>query len=216
MQIQAAFTPPALLPGFFIVLGNLIPLLGVLIWKWDVFSLMFLYWIENIVIGALTILSLLVLGLRDGVTGFMGALFMGTFFTLHYGMFCMAHGLFVLALFHPDGADNLDTGGLFAPIDFILATGLWEGFLWGFAGILLVQLVQIIQKWPDMKDKDFGAVMMSPYARIVILHMTLIFGGFVIMALDQPAGALLILIALKTAFDLGLAHIGRKAKEEPA
>ena len=46
--------------------------------------------------------------------------------------------------------------------------------------------------------------MMSAYGRVIVLHLTILFGGFVIAFLGAPIGALLILVGLKTAFDLGL------------
>lgn len=36
-----------------LILPNLGPVTGVLIFKWDVFTLLFLYWLENVVIGIL-------------------------------------------------------------------------------------------------------------------------------------------------------------------
>jgi hypothetical protein len=44
----------------------------------------------------------------------------------------------------------------------------------------------------------------APYARVVVLHVTIIFGAFVVAFLGSPIGALLVLVVLKAAFDLGL------------
>jgi hypothetical protein len=49
-----------------------------------------------------------------------------------------------------------------------------------------------------------AAVMMQPYGRLVILHVTIIVGAFVSIFLGTPLGSLLVLIVLKTALDLGL------------
>ena len=38
---------------------NLIPVIGVLFWGWSAFALIFLYWLENLVVGVRTLLSML-------------------------------------------------------------------------------------------------------------------------------------------------------------
>jgi hypothetical protein len=44
----------------------------------------------------------------------------------------------------------------------------------------------------------------APYGRVVVLHLTILFGAFAIAILGAPQFALLLLVGLKTAFDLGL------------
>lgn len=192
--------------------GNAVPLLGVLLWQWNVFELMVLYWIENIVIGFVTLLAMVLISAREGITGLIGGLFMGAFFTVHYGMFCMGHGVFVLALFYEGETNGIDMTGLFALITFLREMDLWPGFYWALAGIIIVQLVQLAHNWSTLAGNELGRVMMSPYGRIIILHITLIFGGMLVMALDEPAAALALLIVLKTGFDLGLLTFGKKRK----
>jgi hypothetical protein len=43
--------------------------------------------------------------------------------------------------------------------------------------------------------------MTAPYNRIIVMHLTLLFGGWVIMLIGMPSAALVILIALKTLVD---------------
>ncbi len=44
--------------------------------------------------------------------------------------------------------------------------------------------------------------MQQPYGRIVGLHLSILFGGFLMMALHSPMWGLLLLVALKIALDL--------------
>jgi hypothetical protein len=37
-----------------LILGNLVPLVGVLAWGWDAAALVIFYWSENLVVGAIT------------------------------------------------------------------------------------------------------------------------------------------------------------------
>jgi len=42
----------------------------------------------------------------------------------------------------------------------------------------------------------------QPYGRVVVLHMTVLFGGWIVMTLGSPLAALVLLVVLKTAADL--------------
>jgi hypothetical protein len=44
--------------------------------------------------------------------------------------------------------------------------------------------------------------MQQPYGRIVVLHLSILFGGFLMMALHSPVWGLLLLVGLKVALDL--------------
>ena len=48
------------LPAVMLVAANLLPLIGVLAWGWQVFDVVVLYWFENVVIGVINILKMLV------------------------------------------------------------------------------------------------------------------------------------------------------------
>ena len=54
--------------------------------------------------------------------------------------------------------------------------------------------------------------MTAPYNRIMVMHLTLIFGGWIILLIGMPIGALVVLVLLKTAVDLQ-AH--RKEHQSP-
>ena len=54
-------------------------------------------------------------------------------------------------------------------------------------------------------------LMAAPYARVVVLHLTIIIGAFVSVFLGSPVGALIVLVLLKTGLDLALhrrEHVG--------
>ena len=43
---------------------------------------------------------------------------------------------------------------------------------------------------------------LAPYGRLVILHLTIIFGAFVSLVIGSPVGAVVVLVLLKTTVDL--------------
>ena len=52
---------------------------------------------------------------------------------------------------------------------------------------------------------------MQPYQRVILLHVTVLAGGFVVMLLGQPLLALVLLVLLKTAVDVQ-AHVAEHLK----
>jgi hypothetical protein len=42
-----------------LLLANLVPVFGVLFFHWEVFPLMFLFWSENVIVGAFNVLKML-------------------------------------------------------------------------------------------------------------------------------------------------------------
>ena len=57
--------------------------------------------------------------------------------------------------------------------------------------------------------------MQAPYGRIVVLHLTILFGGGATMILGEPLVALILLIVLKTVIDVR-AHIKSHRKWQPS
>jgi len=57
--------------------------------------------------------------------------------------------------------------------------------------------------------------MFAPYGRLLILHLTILFGAFVSLAIGSPVGAIVVLVLVKTAIDLGL-HVREHAATRDA
>jgi hypothetical protein len=181
---------------------NLIPILGVLFWGWSAFALIFLYWAENVALGMRT------LGMMAGAAFLVEpkqpAVFfgLGSFFSIHYGIFCFVHGVFVLATFGESvltGVDIYDLAG--ATRVLIEAYPNMAYGLISIAGWQLLMLVLFFMRG-EARRSEVNALMFSPYPRIVILHITIIVGGAMVIALGQPVVGLLLLTLIKTAFDI--------------
>lgn len=182
---------------------NLIPIAGVLFWGWSAFALIFLYWMENVVIGVRTLLSMLISGVvgKGGVGGLPGALFICLFFTVHYGIFCFGHGSFVVGMFGGQDTGVGDLGVIGA------AASLFEqqpNLSYGLASIVIWQVLALILfvVRGEAAKTDTLSLMGAPYPRIFVLHITIIFGGVLLLALDEPLAGLVVLALVKTAFDV--------------
>jgi hypothetical protein len=192
---------------------------GVLVLGWSPFVVMMLFWFENVVIGVLHVMKLVVTGARMGAAGLVGGAALAVFFTVHYGMFTAVHGTFVVLLFGSGelGRHAMD-GGLSGPLwvmlDYLFAER--DGWLAVIAIVLLHAsgLVQWLARTraapPPLKE-----LMGAPYGRIVILHVTLIASGFLVQALKAPVAGALLLVGLKLAYDLvTLGRDHRKAAQK--
>lgn len=176
---------------------------GVLVLDWSVFVVIALFWFENVVIGVLNVAKMLIAGARIGSFGLIAALALATFFTVHYGMFTVAHGVFVASLFGKAELGALN--GLFAPLSRMLGYLLTDRDGWfAAAGIALLQAASFFRWWSTTRDAPVALpnLMFAPYGRIVILHVTVIASGILVEMLKQPVLGALLLIALKLAFDI--------------
>jgi hypothetical protein len=179
---------------------------GVLGLAWSVFTVMALFWFENVVIGGFNVLRMLVSGARIGGAGIVGALAMAAFFTLHYGMFTAVHGVFVVMLFGmPELGRQAMDGGFYGPLGTMVQTlfGDREGWM-ALMAIVTVHAVAFLQWTIATREEPtpLKDLMAAPYGRIVVLHLTLLAGGFLIMSMRAPELGVLLLVALKLGYDL--------------
>ena len=209
---------------------NLIPLAGALFWGWDVFTLLILYWLENGIVGVFNVLKMALAqgpldtraGPQESVTT-ASRLTLIPFFIVHYGIFWVVHGVFVMSLpaiiglgmgpsqpvLLPDGSFvDLGEDAAFAP-RFDLVT-------WGAIGLAISHGVSFLLNYMgrgEYRTARLGMLMFAPYARLVALHLTIIVGGMLSIRLGSPIGSMIVLVAIKTAIDLAL-HIREHRKAE--
>lgn len=187
---------------------NLVPLLGVVFLGWDLFTVMVLYWMENGIIG---IFNLVRLAAARG--DLSQKLFRMPFFTVHYGLFWVVHGSFVMLLFGPDGFMNSTRrfgfpSTSFSPLDILsldLLASLSTAYGWALAGLVLSHGLSLALNFfgrREYKRAKIDQQMFQPYQRVMILHASIIAGGFVTVLLGAPLLALVVLVALKTGVDV--------------
>jgi len=181
--------------------ANLVPLYGVLVLDWEVFPLVLLFWLENVVIGVLNAARMLCVDPRDAAA-WAAKVIMVPFFCFHYGMFTAVHGVFVFGLFGGQafgkvhGLQLLEPAeravhayGLELAVGALAASHLFS-FLWNYLGR------------GEFRRASVPALMARPYGRVVVLHLGILGGGFAATALGSPVWALLLLLGLKVALDL--------------
>ena len=205
----------------FLVGANLVPLVGVLFLGWSLTTLVALYWLENGVVGVFAVGRILT---AEGATasppdrgssvlpnpmaaaglGRLSRLIVVPFFVIHYGMFWVVHGVFVWvalpSLFEASGAPA-------GPPELSVV-------LLGGAALMLSHGASFALNWlagGECRTSTPVAEMGAPYARVIVLHMTILFGAFAVAILGAPIWALVVMVAVKTAADLS-AHVQERER----
>jgi Family of unknown function (DUF6498) len=177
---------PTIIP---LIVANSVPIVGVLFFGWDLLSIMFLYWTETAIVAFYSLLKVVKVG------GLFQILPM-TVNLLFVGIFMRVHLIFLLWLFGPPHRGQLPAE-IVTPlllktwpsaVAFLVSHGV--SFLVNFLGNHEYERTSVIA--------EHGAV----WNRVVLMHMTIIFGGFVVMAANAPVGGLVMLGLLKIIADV--------------
>jgi hypothetical protein len=139
------------------------------------------------------------------------------FFLMHYGIFWLVHGVFVFALPQFVGAatSGFETNA-FAPgfdpqtfdgvIDQTRSVGPdLSAVAWGALGLAISHTASFLINFVgrgEYRKVSAARQMFAPYGRLVILHLTILFGAFLSLAIGSPVGAVVVLVLLKTVVDL--------------
>ena len=194
-----------------LIVANLIPLYGVLVLAWPVFPILLLFWLENVVIGLLNALRMLLVDPSDAVL-WATKLFMVPFFCFHYGFFTAIHGALVIHLFGGKTYANMDHGLL--PIASATRAISDYDLGWAVVGLAASHVFSLLWNYighDEYRCAGLKQLMQQPYSRVVVLHLTILLGGGITMALGSPVWGLILLIALKIGFDLK-AHLKEHRK----
>ena len=183
-----------------IIITNLIPIYGVLFMGCQVFPVIFLYWIENVIIGISNVLKMLLSS--PGSPGqWVAKFFMIPFFCVHYGMFTLVHGIFILVFFGGYMKSGSPMPGISDLLNLIGSLQIGGAVL----ALMLSHTVSFITNYignGEYKQASLSDLMAQPYGRVIILHLTIMIGGFLMMALGSPVVGLVFLIVLKTFIDI--------------
>ncbi|RUL88249.1 DUF6498-containing protein [Tautonia sociabilis] len=123
------------------------------------------------------------------------------FFLVHYGLFWAVHGVFVFVLFV--SRDRFGPVGPFEGLGRGLPTteiALAGGVIGGTMVVSLARDLARSGRWP-LSTALAGIA--RAYGRMVVLHVSILAGGVATMMLGSPMPALVLLIVLKTAAELG-------------
>lgn len=151
-----------------VLVTNLFVVAGVLFWGWPAGNVFVLFWIENVILGAVTVVMIATAEAGDpALTSSAARWGRSAFFVLHYGLFALVHGVFAAII-----AFN---------IGFSLT--LWA---LGLPALLIAlrYTVDLATRWflgQQRRHVTPEQAFASPYGRLFVLHVATILGFVAVM-----------------------------------
>ena len=170
-----------------LVLANLVPLAGAIFLDWNAGQVVFLYWLESLIIGVLNIFKINKASARDQAKKNQSKKFLVSFFMFHYGIFMFVHLIFVLIIFK---------------IDIVSFWSLLLSFACLVASHLVSYQANFIGKREYQKVSP-SKQLFAPYKRVIVMHFTIFGAGWALISFggDGIAG-LAVLVIIKIVVDL--------------
>lgn len=189
------------MPVSLTILGNLLPVAGVLFLGWDIYTLLVYYWCETLIVGFWTALSIALQGREVGggsentIEGRRtGSSKAAILLALHAGFFIAVHLLLMSTLYGQDWPGHLDSPLVFVET-FIVGQGLWP--------MLAVTFLQRAATfWERRGGESRAPAVVELYVRIAVIQFVVILGAWGVMLLDNGLIGLALLVAMKTMLDL--------------
>jgi hypothetical protein len=147
------------------------------------------------------------------------------FFCVHYGLFWVVHGIFVWTVLplvfsgfgSPGDVAGFGTFGTFGDVG---TFGLQAAFpdarvvVTASVFMLISHGVSFVANWllgGEHRTSTPQAETSAPYARVIVLHLTILLGAFGVVLFGASISALVVMVGLKTAVDLG-AHLAERRR----
>lgn len=181
-----------------LLITNLIVIILAIVQKWNIGEILWIYWMQSIIIGVFYFLKILIvnnISIELPIQNYpnrkyFGNLkyFLAVFFLIHYGIFHLVYMAFLSMPFFL----NLEIYKFsFYSLEILISVGLF------FANHLFSFLYNFRQD--REKKMNINSVIFQPYLRIIPIHLTIIAGGFLF---NQNIIILLFFLILKTFSDL--------------
>lgn len=183
---------------FGITLSGLYPLLGVMYLGWNIQTILFLYWFENIIAGFWNIQKMRIAEMPIANKDFVTPSDRGysireknrmviIAFIFHFSIFTFAHGMFLKYVFLGS---------------FIFSTSLIPAILLTFVSYSFDYYENYFKKG-EYKFVSSDNQMKEPYIRLIVMHLTIILGSFLVIKVGgNNIWPLIVLVLLKVIIDV--------------
>lgn len=224
-----------------LVVANTLPMIGVLFWGWSTFAVVVVYWAENVIIGLINVLKMVVsspLSEEADLSSLSDTAARTRIPTkleetvdqrnvvarVHHAaklflipFFILHYGMFCFVhgifVFALFGREFNGVNLLeFWPHAYERLTA--EGLLWAVLALAASHLFSFLVNFiyhDEYRRVTAVELMALPYGRVVVLHVAILLGAFALVALGSPIWMLVLLIVGKTILDLKL-HVAERRK----
>jgi len=168
-------------------------------------EVLWIYWSQSVIIGIFNFIKMITLkefsteGFKQGKKQMLPtratAISSAVFFLFHYGFFHLIYAVFLGAFSEFSHSEGSSSGTKY----FLLSAGMF----------FISYLIEFINSRKEQNDElpNIGLIMFAPYARIVPMHLTIIFGGFIgaagsIFSTNTNLVIIVLFIGIKTVVDL--------------
>jgi hypothetical protein len=189
-----------------LIFSNVIVIFFAIVDNLSAVEVLWIYWIQSVIIGIFNFIKIISLkefstaGFRRGAGGELpptkaAKISTAIFFLIHYGFFHFVYAMF-LGGFSGITRTNTST----SQSDYLIFTSLI---------FFISYLIEYIQSYRNKPEEipNLGAVMFAPYFRIIPMHMTIIFGGFLsmigaIISMNIDLAIIVLFVGIKTYVEL--------------
>lgn len=155
-----------------------------LVFRWQARDIIWSLWISSLSFGYLWLLAALTCAViytpsHKKIGAILGGLFLAAFFTFHFGLFHLVHGVF-LNQFFPLVKEK------FGPPDIFMMIATALAAYWPF---VLMTFVSRVRDFPWRQNaEDQGQAMFAPYLNVIRMHLLIfIFGALYLLHLANLA-----------------------------
>mgnify|MGYP001582647245 CR=1 FL=1 len=168
-------------------------------------EVLWIYWSQSVIIGIFNFIKMITLkdfsteGFKQGKKQMLPtratAISSAIFFLFHYGFFHLVYAVFLGAFSEFSYSEGSSSGTKY----FLLSAGMF----------FISYLIEFVSSRKEQSDElpNIGYIMFAPYARIIPMHLTIIFGGFIgaagsIFSTNTNLAIIVLFIGIKTVVDL--------------
>ena len=168
-------------------------------------EVLWIYWSQSVIIGIFNFIRMITLkefstegfkqGKKQPLPTRATAISSAVFFLFHYGFFHLVYAVFLGAFSDFSHSSGSSSGTKY----FLLSAGMF----------FISYLIEFVSSRKEQSDElpNIGMIMFAPYARIIPMHLTIIFGGFIgaagsFFSTNTNLSIIVLFICLKTVVDL--------------
>ena len=191
--------------AWLILAVDLFPLWAIFVLGWRAEPLVFLYWLENLIIGGVTLARMAIAGRHSGAGGVAVTSALSVFFLVHYGLFCYVHGVFLHVFTALGASGDPEFLGPIGLIGRAMNSGAYMPiFIFAIIALQGILLFRDYILTGAYRTADIKQEMSAPYGRIIVLHLAIFAGMAALIAWGEPLAGILGLLLVRIVWGVYL------------